>query len=67
MRMQVEKRETQIEKRGAVKKVIEEEGLVCDCGEKVYKIGTGAIENQPNYNKFFDYLECPRCKKEYDL
>ncbi len=65
--MQVEQREAQVEKREEIKKMIEEEGLLCDCGERVYKTGTGSIEKQPNYNRFFDYLECPRCRKEYDL
>ena len=47
--------------------MIESNGLVCDCGEKIYEVGKGTIEKQPNYNKYFDYLECPRCKKLYYL
>ena len=41
-----------------IKKKIESDGLFCDCGEKVYDVGKGAIENQPNYNRYFEYLEC---------
>jgi len=55
------------ESREDIKKKIESNGLVCDCGEKVYEIEKGTIENQPNYNKYFEYLECPRCKKIYYL
>lgn len=57
----------QKENREDLKKKIESEGLVCDCGEKVYEVGKGAIEAQANYNKYFEYLECPRCKKTYFL
>jgi len=57
----------QKESREDLKKKIESEGLVCDCGEKVYEVGRGAIENQPNYNKYYDYLECPKWKKLYYL
>ncbi len=53
------------ESREDIKRKIESEGLICDCGEKVYEVGKGAIEAQPNYNKYFEYLECPRCKKTY--
>ena len=35
------------EAREYIKEEIERKGLVCDCGEKVYIVGTGAIENQP--------------------
>ncbi len=59
--------EMQKEGREDIKKKIEDEGLVCDCGEKVYEVGKGAIEVQRNYNKYFDYLECPKCKKLYYL
>jgi uncharacterized protein with PIN domain len=55
------------ESRENLKKNIEMNGLTCDCGEKVYEAGKEAIERQPNYNKYFDYLECPRCKKAYFL
>ena len=55
------------ENREDLKKKIESNGLVCDCGEKVYEVGKGAIEKQPNYNKYFDYLECPKCKNLYYL
>jgi uncharacterized protein with PIN domain len=55
------------EHREEIKKRIESNGLVCDCGEKVYQVGKGAIEKQPNYNRYFDYLECPKCKKLYYL
>jgi hypothetical protein len=55
------------ESREDLKKQIEKIGLVCDCGEKVFEIGTGPIEEQPNYNKYFEYLECPRCKKVHYL
>jgi len=57
----------QEESREDIKKKIEKEGLVCDCGEKVYEAGKGAIEAQSNYNKYFKYLECPRCRKTYFL
>ncbi len=50
-----------------LKRKIEKDGLVCDCGGKVYEVGTGAIENQPNYNKYFEYLECPKCRKLFYL
>jgi uncharacterized protein with PIN domain len=40
---------------------------MCDCGEKVYVVGTGPIETQPNYNRYFEYLECPKCHKVYYL
>jgi uncharacterized protein with PIN domain len=56
-----------VESREDIKKNIEGNGLVCDCGEKVYDLGKGAIESQPNYNRYFDYLECPRCRKTYFL
>ena len=55
------------EGREDIKKRIEDKGLVCDCGEKIYAAGKGRIEEQPNYNKYLDYLECPRCKKAYYL
>ena len=55
------------ESREDIKMNIEGNGLVCDCGEKVYEVGKGTIEKQPNYNKYFDYLECPKCKKLYYL
>jgi hypothetical protein len=55
------------EGREDIKKRIEDNGLVCDCGEKTYEVGKGPIERQSNYNKYFDYLECPRCKKAYYL
>ncbi|HXX32836.1 MAG TPA: hypothetical protein VEM15_00040 [Thermodesulfobacteriota bacterium] len=56
-----------VESREDIKRSIEGNGLVCDCGERVYEPGKGAIESQPNYNKYFDYLECPQCKKTYFL
>jgi hypothetical protein len=56
-----------VEGREDIKRNIEGNGLVCDCGEKVYQPGEGAIESQPNHNKYFDYLECPRCRKTYFL
>jgi uncharacterized protein with PIN domain len=55
------------ENREDIKRNIEGNGLVCDCGENIYEPGKGAIERQPNYNKYFEYLECPRCKKVYYL
>lgn len=55
------------ENREDIKRNIEGKGLVCDCGERVYAPGKGAIEIQPNYNKYFDCLECPRCRKTYFL
>jgi hypothetical protein len=57
----------QKESREELKKKIESNGLVCDCGEKIYEVGKGAIEKQPNDNKYFDDLEWTRCKKAYDL
>jgi len=59
--------EMQKESREDIKKKIESNGLVCDCGEKIYEVGKGSIEKQSNYNKYFEYLECPRCKKAYYL
>jgi uncharacterized protein with PIN domain len=50
-----------------LKRQIEQNGLVCDCGGIVYKVGTGDIEVQSNYNKYFEYLECPKCRKLYYL
>jgi len=29
--------------------------------------GTGAIEHQANYNKYFEYLKFPQCQKLYYL
>jgi uncharacterized protein with PIN domain len=55
------------ESREDIKRDVESNGLICDCGEKVYEVGKGTIESQPNYNKYFDYLECPKCKKIYYL
>ena len=55
------------ENREEIKRTIEVNGLICDCGEKVYEVGKGAIEKQPNFNKYFDYLECPQCRKAYYL
>ena len=55
------------ESREDIKRNIEVNGLVCDCGEKIYQPGKGAIERQTSYNKYFEYLECPRCKKLYYL
>jgi hypothetical protein len=46
-----------------IKRRIERMSLDCDCGERVYAAGTGGIENQLNYNKYFEYLECPRCRR----
>ncbi len=56
-----------LEHREDIKKMIEAEGLVCDCGGEVYQVGSGPIEKQSNYNRFFDFLQCPKCRKEYDL
>ncbi len=50
-----------------LKREIEKNGLLCDCGGKVYEVGTGEIENQPNYNKYYEYLECVKCRKLYYL
>jgi len=57
----------QEENREDIKKQIERIGLVCDCGEKIYEVGKGVIEKLPNYNRYFDYLECPRCRRVYYL
>ena len=54
-------------KKEELKKNIEENGLLCDCGERVYESGTGPIEHRPNYNKYFEYLECVKCRKLYYL
>ena len=50
-----------------LKRKIESDGLVCDCSERIYEVGSGAIENQPNYNRYFEYLECPKCHKLFYL
>ena len=50
-----------------LKREIERNGLRCDCGEKVYEAGTGLIENELNYNKYFESLECPKCHKLFNL
>jgi len=57
----------QMEKKEDLKRKIEENGLACDCGEELYKAGAGEIEKQPNYNKYFEYLECRKCRKLYYL
>lgn len=64
------KREVSVMENGAredLKKEIEKSGLKCDCGGRVYEAGKGAIEHQPNYNKYFEYLKCPQCEKLYYL
>jgi len=53
----------QKEGREDIKKKIESHGLACDYGEKIYEVGKGPFEKQSNDNKYFEYLECPRCKK----
>jgi len=50
-----------------LKKILERSGLRCDCGEKVYEAGTGLIEDDLNYNKYFESLECPKCHKLFNL
>jgi hypothetical protein len=55
------------EGREGIKRESESNGLVCDCGEKVYEVGKEAIENQPNYNKYFEYLECTNSHKLFYL
>ncbi len=60
-------KEMTAESKEDIKKKIEKEGLVCECKEIVYKVGSGPIENQPNYNKFSESLECPKCRKQFDL
>jgi uncharacterized protein with PIN domain len=50
-----------------LKRKTEGSGLNCDCGERVYKVGAGEIEKQPNYNKYFEYLECLRCQQLFYL
>ncbi len=50
-----------------LKRKIERESLICDCGEKVYQAGAGPIESQRNYNRYFEYLECPNCHKVFFL
>jgi len=52
-----------IRQREDLKREIENSGLVCDCGERVYARGAGPIENRPNYNKYFEYLECAQCHR----
>ena len=56
-----------IRRKEDVKREIEDTGLVCDCGERVYARGTDPIETRPNYNKYFEYLECPRCRRLFYL
>ena len=56
-----------VESREGIKRDIEASGLTCDCGGKVYEPGKGTIQSQSNYNKYFDYLECPQCRKTYFL
>lgn len=50
-----------------LKREIETKGLSCECGERVYRPGMGAIESQPNYNKYFEFIECPKCRKLFYL
>ncbi len=64
------KRKVMVMENGAredLKKEIEKSGLKCDCGEKVYEVGKGAIESQSNYSKYFEYLKCTQCQKLYYL
>jgi hypothetical protein len=56
-----------MEDREDIKRRIESNGLVCGCGERVYEFGRGAIENQSNYNKYFEYLECTKCHNLFYL
>ncbi len=46
---------------------IEAEGLRCECGEAVYRAGSDGVEKAPNYNRYFEYLQCPRCRKVFYL
>jgi len=50
-----------------LKREIELNGLSCECGGTVYRTGTGAIESQSNYNKYFEFIECPKCRKLFYL
>ena len=50
-----------------LKREIETKGLACECGQLVYRAGMGAIESQQNYNKYFEFLECPKCRKLFYL
>ena len=50
-----------------LKKQIEQNGLSCDCGEKVYEVGTGDIETQSSDNKYYENLKCRKCVKLYYL
>ncbi len=54
-------------KKEDLKVKIENEGLRCDCGETIYKAGSGGLEKMPNYNPYFEYLECTRCHKVFYL
>jgi hypothetical protein len=49
---------TEKNKQEDLKKEIEKKGLTCDCGGKLCQAGTGTIESQQNYNKYFEYPEC---------
>ena len=57
----------QSEAKEDLKRIVEGSGLTCECGEIVYRVGSGAIENQPNYNKYFEYLECLSCHQLFYL
>jgi hypothetical protein len=55
------------ERKENIKKIIEEKGLKCECGQTVYRVWTDPIEGQPNYNKYFEYLESLNCRRLYYL
>lgn len=57
----------QSEAKEELKRMIEGSGLTCECGEMVYRVGSGPIENQSNYIKYFEYLECQKCHKLFYL
>jgi hypothetical protein len=50
-----------------LKKEIEKNGLVCNYEGMVYRAGAGTLEDQFNYNKYFEYLEYLNCRKLYYL
>lgn len=57
----------EIKSKEDLKQRIEGNGLVCDCGQTVYRPGSGAIEAMQNYNPYFEYIECTRCHKLFYL
>jgi hypothetical protein len=53
----------QKENREDIKKRIERNGLICDCGEKIYEVGKGPIEKQANTTNILIILNALDARK----